>query len=101
MRALPWVVAVLVMVAAVEARGDGFDGQRFVPAAGAAGGLVVERPLVPQRLGFGFGVGVPIDPVWRGAADVFDGQRLAAGPGIGDIRLVPKMAWYFGRSALN
>src|SRR3569623_415021 len=99
MRALPWVVAVLVMVAAVEARGDGFDGQRFVPAAGAAGGLVVERQLVPQH--FGFGVGVPIVPVWRNAADVFDGQRLAAGPGIGDIRLVPKMAWYFGRSALN
>ena len=146
MRALPLAVAVLVVLAAGAARADGFDGQRFVPAAGAAGGLVVERPLVPQHLGFGFGlmlnygfspvidhdratggntyvlqhamtmdflasiglgnifefaVGVPVDPVWRGAADVFDGQRLDPGPGIGDIRLVPKMAWYFGRTALN
>src|SRR5206468_599145 len=25
------------------------------PAVGAAGGLAVERPLVPQHLGFGFG----------------------------------------------
>ncbi len=117
-----------------------------MPAAGAAGGLVVERPLVPQNLGFGFGlflnygyspvvdrdrpagtttlvlqhaltmdllasiglgnifefaVGLPIDMAWIGTADVFDGQRLAVGPGVGDIRLVPKMAWYFGRSDLN
>jgi outer membrane protein OmpA-like peptidoglycan-associated protein len=128
------------------ARADGFDGQRFAPAAGAAGGLVVERPLVPQHLGFGFGlflnygyspvvdrnrplgtntavlqhaltmdllasiglgnifelaVGLPIDMAWIGTTDVFDGQRLAVGPGVGDIRLVPKMAWYFGRAALN
>src|SRR6478736_5029865 len=128
------------------ARADGFDGQRFVPAAGAAGGLVVERPLVPQHLGFGFGlflnygyapvvdrdrpggattfvlqhaftadllasiglgnifefaVGVPVDVAWMGVTDTFAGQRLSPGAGIGDIRLVPKMAWYFGRPRLN
>src|SRR5206468_4017945 len=55
MRALTLVVAALVMLGAGIARADGFDGQRFAPAAGAAGGLVVERPLVPQHLGFGFG----------------------------------------------
>ena len=38
------------------ARADGFDGQRFVPAAGAAGGFEVERPIVPKHLGFGFGL---------------------------------------------
>jgi outer membrane protein OmpA-like peptidoglycan-associated protein len=38
------------------ARGDGFDGQRFTPAAGAAGGFVVERPLVLHHLGFGAGL---------------------------------------------
>jgi len=146
MRALPIVVAVLGLVAGGIARADGFDGQRFVPAAGAAGGLVVERPLVPQHLGFGFGlflnygyapvvdrdrptganvfvlqhaftidamasiglgnifelaVGVPIDAAWMGVPDVFAGQRLAAAAGIGDIRFVPKMAWYFGRPRLN
>src|SRR3954452_13432195 len=56
MRALPIVVAVLGLVAGGVARADGFDGQRFQPAAGAAGGLAVERPLVPQHLGFGFGL---------------------------------------------
>lgn len=35
------------------ARADGLDGQRFVPASGAAGGLMVERPLVPRHLGVG------------------------------------------------
>ena len=146
MRALPLAVAVLVLLAAGAARADGFDGQRFVPAAGAAGGLVVERPLVPQHLGFGFGlflnygyapvldrdratganifvlqhavtadvlasiglgnifelaVGVPVDLAWIGVTDVFAGQRLSTNTGIGDIRLVPKMAWYFGRPRLN
>jgi len=37
------------------ARADGLDGQRFVPAVGAAGGFVIERPLVPRHLGWGFG----------------------------------------------
>jgi len=146
MRALPIVVAVLVTLFAGVVRADGFDAQRFVPAAGAAGGLVVERPLVPQHLGFGFGlflnygyapvvdrdrpnganifvlqhamtmdllasiglgnifelaVGVPVDLVWSGVTDVFAGQRLSASLGVGDIRFVPKMAWYFGRPRLN
>src|SRR3954470_2515446 len=140
------VLALSLLLAAGVARADGFDGQRFAPAAGAAGGLVVERPLVPQHLGFGFGlflnygygpvvdrdrpagtttfvlkhaltmdllasiglgnifefaVGVPIDAAWIGTSDVFAGQRLTPGAGVGDIRLVPKMAWYFGRTALN
>src|SRR3954466_15541441 len=56
MRALPIAVAVLGLVAGGVARADGFDGQRFVPAAGAAGGLVVERAMTPQHLGFGFGL---------------------------------------------
>jgi outer membrane protein OmpA-like peptidoglycan-associated protein len=140
------IVAVGLALTAGRARADGFDGQRFVPAAGAAGGLVVERPLVPQHLGFGFGlflnygyapvvdrdrpggattfvlqhaftadllasiglgnifefaVGVPVDVAWMGVTDTFAGQRLSPGAGIGDIRLVPKMAWYFGRPRLN
>jgi outer membrane protein OmpA-like peptidoglycan-associated protein len=139
-------VGLLLLLLAGAARADGFDGQRFVPAAGAAGGLVVERPLVPQHLGFGFGlflnygygavvdrdrpngtttfvlrhamtmdllasiglgnifefaVGLPIDAAWIGTNDVFAGQPLAPGPGVGDIRLVPKMAWYFGKTNFN
>jgi outer membrane protein OmpA-like peptidoglycan-associated protein len=35
---------------------DGFSGQRFVPAAGAAGGFMVERPVVPLHLGWGAGL---------------------------------------------
>jgi outer membrane protein OmpA-like peptidoglycan-associated protein len=138
--------ACIVAFACGGARGDGFDGQRFQPAVGAAGGLAVERPIVPQHLGFGFGlflhyqydavvdrdrpagmtrhllqhglaldfmgsigfgnifelaVALPVDAVWTGAADNFNGAALAAGPGVGDLRLVPKMAWQFGRTSLN
>lgn len=134
------------MLVAGVARGDGFDGQRFQPAVGAAGGLFVEQPLVPQHLGFGFGlflhyqydavvdrdrpagvtrhllqhgltldfmgsiglgnifelgVALPVDAAWTGTADNFNGQPLAAGAGIGDLRLVPKLAWQFGRTDLN
>lgn len=133
-------------LAAAPARGDGFDGQRFQPAVGAAGGLEVERPLVPQHLGFGFGfflhyeydavvdrdrpagvtrhvlqhgltmdfmgsiglgnifelaVALPVDAMWTGTDTTFDGQTLHAGPGVGDLRLVPKLAWQFGRTNLN
>src|SRR5207248_9711426 len=56
MRASAIVLALSFTLVSGVAHGDGFDGQRFVPAAGAAGGLVVERPLVPQHLGFGFGL---------------------------------------------
>lgn len=144
--ALGCAVLVALSLAAGDARADGFDGQRFAPAAGAAGGLAVERPLVPQHLGFGFGfflhygfnsvidrdrpAGVtrdvlrhgltldfmgsigfgnifelalvlPVDALWTGTATTFGGQTLAANAGVGDIRLVPKMAWQFGRTSLN
>jgi outer membrane protein OmpA-like peptidoglycan-associated protein len=134
------------LVASGRVSADGFDGQRFVPAAGAAGGLMVERPLVPQNLGFGVGlfmnygydavvdrdrpngitrpvlqhgftmdflgslglgnifeiaVGLPVDAAWIGTPSNFNGANLAAGPGVGDLRLVPKMAWWFGRTDLN
>jgi outer membrane protein OmpA-like peptidoglycan-associated protein len=137
---------VICVAIAGVARADGFDGQRFQPAVGAAGGLAVERPLVPQHLGFGFGlflhyqfdavvdrdrpagverhvlqhgltldfmgsigfgnifelaVALPVDALWTGTATTFDGQRLEARPGVGDVRLVPKMAWQFGRTDLN
>ncbi|MBI2390721.1 MAG: hypothetical protein HYV09_14120 [Deltaproteobacteria bacterium] len=49
------VAVVLGTTPAREARAEGLDGQRFVPAAGAASGFVVERPLVPLHLGWGFG----------------------------------------------
>src|SRR2546430_1704934 len=62
MRAPTIVVALSLTFDAGVARADGFDGQRFVPAAGAAGGLGVVRPLVPQHLGFGAGA-FTIDPV--------------------------------------
>jgi outer membrane protein OmpA-like peptidoglycan-associated protein len=136
----------IVAFACGRARADGFDGQRFQPAVGAAGGLAVERPLVPQHLGFGFGFflhyqfeavvdrdrpagvthhllqhglamdfmgslglgnifeiafALPVDALWTGTPDNFAGQPLAAGPGVGDLRIVPKMAWQFGRTNLN
>ena len=134
------------LAAAGTAHADGFDGQRFEPAAGAAGGLNVERAMVPQHLGFGAGlflnygyspvvdrdrpdgvtrlvlrhaftmdflgsiglgdifelaVGLPVDAAWMGDPTTFGGNNLAAGAGIGDLRLVPKMAWGFGHAALN
>jgi hypothetical protein len=50
---------------------------------------------------FEIAVGLPIDAAWVGEATTFNGQRLAVGPGVGDVRLVPKMAWQFGRTNLN
>jgi outer membrane protein OmpA-like peptidoglycan-associated protein len=47
--------AVLVAVAG-PSFADGFDGERLAPAAGAAGGFVVERPVVPAHLGYGLGL---------------------------------------------
>jgi outer membrane protein OmpA-like peptidoglycan-associated protein len=136
---------VAALLAGGLARADGFDGQRFVPAIGAAGGLNVERPTVPQHLGFGVGlfmnygydavvdrdrpagvtrhvlqhgftldfmgsigfgdifelaVGLPVDAVWMGTATNFNGQALATNAGVGDIRVVPKMAWWFGKANL-
>ncbi len=49
------VVALSLMVAGVAAA-QGLDGERFAPAAGAAGGFAVERPVVPGHLGYGLGL---------------------------------------------
>ena len=35
---------------------QGLDGERFAPAAGAAGGFLLERPVVPAHLGYGLGL---------------------------------------------
>ena len=129
----------LISIAATEAHAEGLDGQRFVPAAGAAGGFHVERPLVPKHLGWGLGafvsyghrpvvvldrgrdtivatplqnalaidaVGsiglfnfmelaahVPLRPLWKGDDIVASGERLNAGGGLGDIRLIPKFGF--------
>ena len=56
-------------------------------------------------IGFGnifeLAVGLPIDAGWVGDTTTFNGSTLVAGPGVGDLRLVPKMAWWFGRADLN
>jgi len=49
------LVVAVVAGAGTRAHADGLDGQRFVPAVGAAGGFVVERPIVPKHLGWGLG----------------------------------------------
>jgi outer membrane protein OmpA-like peptidoglycan-associated protein len=58
----PRRLARLVLVAAVGlpagtawAQASGFEGERLAPAAGAAGGVFVERPVVPFHLGYGLG----------------------------------------------
>jgi outer membrane protein OmpA-like peptidoglycan-associated protein len=48
------VTATLWVAGPAWAQSQGFDGERLAPAAGAAGGLVVERPVVPSHLGYGF-----------------------------------------------
>jgi len=55
-RVLGCVLAAALTLAASVALADGFNGQRFVPAAGAAGAFMVERPVVPLHLGFGVGL---------------------------------------------
>jgi OmpA-OmpF porin, OOP family len=142
------VVVVVLGAAASSAHADGFDGQRFVPAAGAAGGFEVERPIVPRHLGFGAGlflhysldpvverdlatgrqldqplhhaftfdvlasiaffdhlelaVHLPIDAVYTGDATVIGGQGIRAGPGVGDLRIVPKaMFWRDGTMSFH
>src|SRR3954464_6241580 len=65
MRHLRRVVLVVGVVATVlvatftsrtaRAQLRGFEGERLAPAAGAAGGVFVERPVVPFHLGYGFG----------------------------------------------
>ena len=134
-------VGVVVLVAAIAAprvaRGDGLDGERFVPATGAEGTIAVEHPSVPSPFGwslglflnyaddqvvlrdaagdvtsrplhtgftsdltasvglFGWaelGIGLPIHLVYRGDAFAAGTSRLDASSGIGDLRLVPKIA---------
>jgi outer membrane protein OmpA-like peptidoglycan-associated protein len=43
------------MVAGGSARAQGLAGERFAPAAGAAGGLMIEKPVVPAHLTGGGG----------------------------------------------
>src|SRR5258708_40275656 len=57
-----WLSRTFVMVAVLGLRGGmaggqqyGFEGEGLAPAAGAAGGVFVERPLVPIHLGYGLG----------------------------------------------
>ncbi len=45
-----------LLLPAGSAVGDGFSGQRYAPPIGAAGGFLVERPVVPLHLGFGVGL---------------------------------------------
>jgi outer membrane protein OmpA-like peptidoglycan-associated protein len=116
---------------------SGFNGQRFSPAAGTAGGFAVERPFVPPHLSYGFGLflhyaddavvardargaiasrpldsalsfdllaslalfdvfelslDLPFHALYDGDALVIDGRLVQAGPVIGDLRLVPKLA---------
>src|SRR5918996_726342 len=49
-------IALAIVLSAGAASAQGFDGQRHDPPAGAAGGLAVERPVVPRHLGFGLGL---------------------------------------------
>ena len=58
-RVVPVLGAVAVLAASsgiARAQVRGFDGERLAPAAGAAGGVFVERPVVPFHLGHGFGL---------------------------------------------
>jgi outer membrane protein OmpA-like peptidoglycan-associated protein len=140
MRLLSVIPAVAGMVLfSATARAQGLDGERFAPAAGAAGGLHLERPVVPAHLGYGLGlflnladdpvvardqatgdvVSTPLDhglsadllaslglldhfelalhlPVrllWTGDAATVGGSALEAGPGLGDVRVVPKVSF--------
>jgi outer membrane protein OmpA-like peptidoglycan-associated protein len=51
------VLAAALGLPAATARAQvyGFEGERLAPAAGAAGGVFVERPVVPFHLGYGLG----------------------------------------------
>jgi OmpA-OmpF porin, OOP family len=50
------LLACMASMTAAPARAQGFDGERFAPAAGAAGAFVLERPVVPAHLGYGAGL---------------------------------------------
>lgn len=134
-------VAVVAVLCGGASLAQGFDGQRYDPPAGAAGGLAVERPVVPKHLGFGLGIvanyanepvvlrdrdldgtirarplehaltvdllaSIALLDVIELALDlplnlVYDGDASAAGAtasrGVGDLRLLPKVAFTLGR----
>src|ERR1044071_7352239 len=50
------LVLLLLATAATIARGDGLDGERFVPSVGAEGTFVDEHPAVPSHLGWSLGL---------------------------------------------
>jgi outer membrane protein OmpA-like peptidoglycan-associated protein len=58
-----------------EARGQGFDAQRYAPPAGSAGGLLVERAMVPERLAWSVGL----------FADVADNPVIVSDPDTGEV----------------
>ncbi len=140
MRTTACLVAVSVMLLPAfvgAADVSGFNGQRFAPAAGIAGGFAVERPFVAPHLDYGFGlflnyaddavvtrdatddvvgrgldsalsfdllgslglfnflevgVDVPLHAIYEGDPLLVNGQIVNADTGIGDLRLVPKLA---------
>lgn len=131
-----------VLAAPLTSWAEGFDAERFQPAAGAAGGFMVERPIVPLHLGFGFGLmmnyalnsvvlrdegndqivsrplqhsfsfdllasvglfdfleiaaDLPIHALYTGDDTSVGGETFSASGGVGDLRLVPKAAWWLG-----
>ena len=50
------LTAVFLSWLSTPAAAQGFDAQRYQPAIGAAGGFVIERPVVPTHLGFSLGL---------------------------------------------
>src|SRR5262249_16959730 len=50
------LATVVTLAAPRAARADGLDGQKYVPAAGAAGGFAVEHTLIPSHLDWGMGL---------------------------------------------
>jgi len=128
----------VAILAAADARAQGFDAERFTPAAGAMGWTVAESPVVPFHLGLGLGLFVhgsddalvvrdqgngdilsrpldtavsadvlaslglfdvaelalhlPVRLVYDGDPyDTGGGTTVAAGAGVGDLRIVPKV----------
>src|SRR5438045_2361227 len=82
------VLALLgALLGSAHAQQAGFDGERLAPAAGAAGGVFVERPVVPFHLGYGFGFFLPFAAdgvVVRDAAGTLIGRPLD-GAGSADL----------------
>ena len=136
-----------LVAGAARAQTPGFNAQRFEPAAGASGGFMVERALVPEHLGYSFGlflnyaddplvarggdgsilsrpvdyaftadllaslalfdfaeiaVDLPVHLAYGGDPLDVGGQVFQAGGGIGDLRVIPKVAFSTrGRGKVN